>query len=167
MIRVLYFEDPDHENPPFLRVRANRQVGLLERSLFYSDLLVDTPDWSHSNNSCSELTVEFAYFWEETFALTLDRRGILWQYKPRTFAVEWDDEGNFVDSFTPDFYLPLIDLYVELIGPQRHETSAKARKVRLLRQQAPELRIELLSVDSSADYRVYADKISNQMEIRI
>jgi len=161
VIRVLYFEDPDHENPPFLRVSDRRQVGFLDTSLLYSDLSLNDPDWFANGYSPSESAVEFAYFWEEAFALTLDRHGILWQYKPRTFAVEWDDEGNFVDSFTPDFYLPLIDLYVELIGPHHHETSMKARKVRLLRQQLPELRIELLSGDSSAGYAEYAEKISN------
>src|SRR5215471_18612229 len=70
-----------------------------------------------------ELPPDFAYSWEEAFAETLNQHGISWQYKPRTFAVEWDNEGNFVDSFTPDFYLPLIDLYVELIGPNRSEAS--------------------------------------------
>src|SRR4029453_4538242 len=94
----------------------------------------------------TESPVGFADVFEEAFARTLDQHGIFWQYKHRTFAVEWDDEGNFVDSFTPDFYLPLFDLYVKLIVPNHHEAGAKARKVRLLRQQRPGLRIELLSL---------------------
>ena len=44
---------------------------------------------------------EFADDFEHEFARRLDERGIAWQYKPRTFAVEWDEDGNFIDSFTP------------------------------------------------------------------
>jgi hypoxanthine phosphoribosyltransferase len=108
------------------------------------ELSEDQLDWLSDQELRTEVPVDFAYSWEEAFSRTLDQHRILWQYKPRTFAVEWDDEGNFVDSFTPDFYLPLIDLYVELIGPHHHEASAKARKVRLLRQLQPGLRIKLL-----------------------
>jgi len=97
-----------------------------------------------------ESPVEFAYAFEGAFARTLDQHGITWQYKPRTFAVEWDNEGNFVDSLTPDFYLPLIDLYVELIGPDRSEAAVKAKKVRLLRQQKPGLQIEMVRASGSS-----------------
>jgi len=88
---------------------------------------------------------EFVHSWQEEFARVLDEYEIAWQYKPRTFAVEWDEDGNFVDSFTPDFYLPALDVYVELIANGHQGFGAKARKVRLLRQQHPEIRIELLS----------------------
>jgi len=108
------------------------------------DLLEDQIKWHSDQRLNSTAPADFVYTWEEAFARTLDQHGILWQYKHRTFAVEWDDEGNFVDSFTPDFYLPLFDLYVELTVPNHHEAGAKARKVRLLRQQRPGLRIELL-----------------------
>ena len=98
------------------------------------DLLEDQIKWSSDQDFTSEGPVDFVYTWEEVFARTLDQHGILWQYKYRTFAVEWDDEGNFVDSFTPDFYLPLFDLYVELAVPNHHEAGAKARKVVRFRQ---------------------------------
>ena len=75
----------------------------------------------------------------------LDSHQILWKYKHRTFAVEWDEAGNFVDCFTPDFYMPAFDLYVELVATGCDALGAKARKVRLLRQQHPDIRIELLS----------------------
>lgn len=95
--------------------------------------------------------VEFVYDGEEEFALMLDEYEISWQYKPRTFAVEWDEEGNFVDSFTPGFYLPDLDLYVELGAPVERKSVAKAQKVRLLRQQQPRIRIELLSGASAPE----------------
>lgn len=104
------------------------------------------PDWLNTTAEPYERNaVEFAYCCEEEFARMLDQHQIPWRYKPRTFAVEWDEEGNFVDSFTPDFHLPALDLYVELVAPEYHGSAPKARKVRLLRQQYPEIRIELLS----------------------
>ena len=58
---------------------------------------------------------------EGIFARILDFYGILWQYEPRTFALEWDDEGKVSLAFTPDFFLPEQNLYVELtvLRPKR------------------------------------------------
>jgi hypothetical protein len=92
--------------------------------------------------------VEFLNDWEADFARLLDERRITWQYKPRTFAVEWDDEGNFVDSFTPDFYLPDLELFVQLFVRGCRTDGEKGQKVRLLHQIHPEIRIELLGSES-------------------
>ena len=106
---------------------------------------MDQTEWLTTDEEAGvAFPVEFAYSWEEEFARTLDEYEISWQYKPRTFAVEWDEEGNFVDSFTPDFYLPARDVFVELAAPDCSASGAKVRKVRLLRQQYPEVLIELL-----------------------
>ena len=107
--------------------------------------LDDTGWLTTSEESCATSPVEFVFRWEEEFARILDEHEVSWRYKPRTFAVEWDDEGNFVDSFTPDFYLPERDVYVELIAPDQSASAAKARKVRLLTQLHPEINIRLLS----------------------
>ena len=37
-----------------------------------------------------------------------------WEYEPRTFPILWNTEGKVVESFSPDFYLPELDIYVEL-----------------------------------------------------
>lgn len=92
---------------------------------------------------CTARPIEFAHAWEEEFARLLDAREVSWQYKPRTFAVEWDEEGNFVDCFTPDFYLPANGMFIALIAPDRSASNAKTRHVKLLRRQHPEIRIEL------------------------
>lgn len=92
--------------------------------------------------------IEFVDSSDEAFARALDEFGIEWRYKPRTFAVEWDDEGNFVDSFTPDFYLPANDLYIELVSADRARAAADARSVRLLRQNNPSVRIDLMDAAS-------------------
>jgi len=96
----------------------------------------------------SAAPVEFLDPSDEAFARSLDEYGIEWRYKPRTFAVEWDAEGNFVDSFTPDFYLPTNDLYIELASTDRARAAADARSVRLLRQNNPSVRIDLMDAAS-------------------
>lgn len=109
---------------------------------------LDQSEWMATEESAAMAPAEFIYRWEEEFARRLDQFDVSWQYKPRTFAVEWDEDGNFVDSFTPDFYLPQLALYLELIPPDDRNSGAKARKVRLLRQHQPDLRVELLRVAS-------------------
>ena len=51
---------------------------------------------------------------EEMFANLLDFYRIQWQYEPRSFPLQWDKDGNVMEAFTPDFYLPEFDFYVEL-----------------------------------------------------
>lgn len=110
---------------------------------------LERPDWLTTTQEACEIgPVDFTYSWEEEFARMLDEHRIPWQYKHRTFAVEWDEEGNFVDSFTPDFYLPGFDVYVELVATDYGALGGKARKVRLLRQQHPDIRIELVNTSS-------------------
>lgn len=95
------------------------------------------------------LLIEFDYDFEQEFAVKLDQHNIRWQYKPRTFAVEWDEDGNFIDSFTPSFFLPTHDLYIELVARDCRLSKERVRKVRLLRHQRPEVRVEVLPLPSS------------------
>jgi hypothetical protein len=111
----------------------------------------DRVDWLASDEeSLSERPIEFTNAWEEEFAQMLDAHEIQWQYKPRTFAVEWDEQGIFVDSLTPSFYLPSRDTYLEVLAPDRI-CNERARKARLLREQYPGVRIELIPSDCVSD----------------
>src|SRR5450759_5603972 len=56
----------------------------------------------------------FTHHSEQIFANLLDFYRIAWEYEPRNFPVQWDAEGRISESFTPDFYLPEFDLYIEL-----------------------------------------------------
>lgn len=106
---------------------------------------LDTIAWTEIEQEVrTPRPIEFAHACEEDFARMLDAREVLWQYKPRTFAVEWDEEGNFLDCFTPDFFLPSNETYIVLIAPDWSTSTAKTRKVRLLRRHHPEIRIELV-----------------------
>lgn len=85
----------------------------------------------------------FAHPSEEQFAHILSYYRIQWIYEPRTFPVRWDQAGRVVESFTPDFYLPELDLYVELTTLRQSLVTKKNRKLRLLRRLHPEVNVKL------------------------
>lgn len=85
----------------------------------------------------------FAHPSEEEFARLLDFYQIEWIYEPRSFALQW--EGKAAGMFTPDFYLPALDLYVEMTTLKPGLTRGKNRKVRRLRELYPEVNIKLLA----------------------
>ena len=87
--------------------------------------------------------VEFAHPSEQEFARFLDYYRIRWQYEPVSFPIAW--EGSRVaEMFTPDFYLPEHDLYIELTTMKQSLVTPKNRKVRMLRELYPELKVRLL-----------------------
>jgi bifunctional protein TilS/HprT len=88
--------------------------------------------------------VRFAHPSERQFAQLLDFYGIEWQYEPTTFVLEADDGGNPLLAFTPDFYLPAHDLYVEVTTLAQKLVTKKNRKVRLLRERHPDVNVKLL-----------------------
>ena len=40
----------------------------------------------------------------------LDFYAVLWEYEPHTFPILWNLDGDVVESFSPDFYLPDLNL---------------------------------------------------------
>jgi cytidylate kinase len=80
---------------------------------------------------------------EEIFANLLDYYRIAWEYEPRSFPVQWGKDGKVTESFTPDFYLPEIDLYVELTTMKQAHVTRKNRKVKLLRTIYPHINIQV------------------------
>jgi hypoxanthine phosphoribosyltransferase len=87
----------------------------------------------------------FAHASEKEFADLLTFYGIAWQYESTTFPLEWDDQGLVTEAFTPDFYLPEHDLYIELTTKQQRLMTAKHRKIRKLQALHPDIRIRLLT----------------------
>jgi len=85
----------------------------------------------------------FANASEEIFANLLDFYRIAWEYEPRSFPIQYDTDGAVLESFTPDFYLPEFDLYVELTTMKQSLVTRKNRKVRLLRELYPHLNIQV------------------------
>ena len=59
-----------------------------------------------------------------------------------------------LEAFTPDFYLPEQDLYVEVTTMKQSLVTKKNRKVRRLRELYPDVRIRILyrrDIDALAD----------------
>lgn len=87
----------------------------------------------------------FSHPSEKEFARILDFYQIDWEYEPRTFELRWDDNGNLLEAFSPDFYLPDQDLYIELTTMEQRLITKKNRKLRQLRELYPDINIKLLN----------------------
>jgi len=85
----------------------------------------------------------FAHPSEEEFANILDFYRIEWVYEPCSFPLSWEN-NRITEMFTPDFYLPGLDLYVELTTLKQRLVTEKNRKLRHLRELYPEIKITLL-----------------------
>jgi hypoxanthine phosphoribosyltransferase len=105
----------------------------------------------------------FAHPSEAEFASVLDFYCLKWEYEPRTFPLRHDPTGRVIESFTPDFYLPELDLFIELTTLKQSLVTKKNRKLRLLRQLYPEVNIKLLY---NRDYRNLAFKYGLQQALR-
>ena len=87
--------------------------------------------------------VDFAHNSERQFAQLLDFYSITWGYEPRSFVIEWDGLGVPRKAFTPDFYLPEEDLYIEITTMNQKLVTRKNRKVRALARLYPEVRCKI------------------------
>jgi hypothetical protein len=96
-----------------------------------------------SDDGASERPVDFAHESERQFARLLDFYRIEWEYEPHTFDVEWDEDGNVIKRFTPDFYLPDFDLHIEITTLNQKLVTKKNRKVRRLRELYPEVKVKI------------------------
>jgi hypothetical protein len=85
----------------------------------------------------------FAHASEAELARILDYYDVRWEYEPRTFPILWNLDGTVVESFSPDFYLPELDTYVELTTLKQSLVRRKNRKLRRVRELYPDIRIKL------------------------
>ena len=76
-------------------------------------------------------------------AKILDYYRVPWDYEPRTFVLERDEDGRVVEAFTPDFYLPEQDLYIEVTVMKQSLVTRKNRKLRKVRRLYPDVRVKL------------------------
>ncbi len=93
---------------------------------------------------------QFAHSSELEFVRFLDFYQIEWHYEPACFPLERDEQGRVTESFTPDFYLPQFDLYIELTTMKQRLVTRKNRKIRRMWQLYPELNVKILY---GRDYR--------------
>ena len=76
-------------------------------------------------------------------ARILDFYAVRWHYEPHTFPILWNLDGDVVESFAPDFYLPDLDLYLEMTTLRQKLVRKKNRKLRRLRELYPDLNVKL------------------------
>ena len=88
-------------------------------------------------------SIIFAHESEKEFARILDFYRIKWEYEPKTFTLEWDNNKIPKKSFTPDFYLPGLDLYIELTTLNQKLVTKKNGKIKKLRELYPDINIKL------------------------
>lgn len=117
-----------------------RMVNLLEEACAIRGL---SDEFEDLNDLKGEKEISFAHPSEEEFAHILDFYQIKWEYEPRTFPIKWDETGSVVESFTPDFYLRELDLFIELTTMKQSLVTKKNRKVRLLKGLYPDINIKL------------------------
>lgn len=86
---------------------------------------------------------KFAHPVEAAFARILDFYRVRWEYEPTTFPLEWDENGTVLEAFTPDFYLPEENMYLELTTLRPQLTRSKNRKLKRLRELYPQVNIKL------------------------
>src|SRR4030042_4348302 len=153
----LYTEDARHFSPKdkdFLINIANIVAILLERSQLLQVLnteqkketkstrsnLIEAPNLPYSSMKPST----FSHPSEEEFAKLLDFYRIEWLYEPRSFPLSWQD-NKITEMLTPDFYLPELNLYIELTTLKQSLITEKNRKLRQLKKLYPEVNIKLLN----------------------
>lgn len=88
--------------------------------------------------------VAFAHPSERQLAALLDFYGIAWEYEPTQFVLDHHDDGRIRSAFTPDFYLPDFDLYLEITTLQQRLVTRKNRKARDVMARYPGTRVKIL-----------------------
>ena len=73
----------------------------------------------------------------------LDFYGVRWEYEPHIFPILWNLDGDVVESFSPDFFLPDLDLYLEMTTLRQKLVRKKNRKLRRVRELYGDLNIKL------------------------
>ena len=126
--------------PSSMLPEVRRMVNLVEEAIAVRGL---SDEFEDLEDLKKERELAFAHPSEEEFANILKLYHIRWEYEPKTFPIGWDEGGNVTESFTPDFYLPDMDLYIELTTMKQSLVTKKNRKVRLLKKIYPEINIKL------------------------
>lgn len=86
----------------------------------------------------------FAHPSEAEFASLLDFYQIDWVYEPRAFPIQWEN-SKVTEMFTPDFYLPALDLYIEMTTLKSGSIKEKKRKIRRVMELYPDAKVKLLA----------------------
>lgn len=91
----------------------------------------------------ADAPIVFAHPSERELARIFDFYQVPWRYEPDSFVLRAKGD-RVLEMFSPDFYLPELDLYLELTTLRQRLVTKKNRKLRLLRELYPEVNVRLL-----------------------
>ena len=88
--------------------------------------------------------MKFAHYSEKVFSEHLDLFNIKWIYEPTSFPLKWGS-GAIKMMFTPDFYLPELDIYVEITTMNQNLITKKQKKLKLAKKLDPNSKFKLIN----------------------
>ena len=131
-------------NTKTLTPRGAAEIGAQAVRIFLANYKSNNGGNNHISGASREGgRTRFMHPSEEEFAKLLDFYNIVWQYEPRTFPLQWDEDGNVTEAFSPDFYLPEQDLYVELTTQRQKLVWKKNKKARRLKELYPSVNVKI------------------------
>jgi len=141
--------DKDWSDPTLYHLTLNTDSLMVEEaaSMLYHAALNKQIACKTEFDVKKDKKVVFKHPSEEEFARILDMHSIEWEYEPRTFPTKWDTEGNITQAFSPDFYLPRFNTYIELTTMNQKYVSEKKKKVALLKKLYPGTNINIVFKD--------------------
>ena len=86
----------------------------------------------------------FAHKSEADFAELMDLYGIKWIYEPMSFPLKWGSDGSIKMMFTPDFYLPDHDLFLEITTMNQKLVTKKNKKIKLSQKLYSNLKFKII-----------------------
>ncbi len=86
----------------------------------------------------------FAHNAERQLARLFDFYGVRWAYEPHTFVFARGADGHPTSAFSPDFWLPDHDRYIEVTTLNQKLVTRKNRKLRQLRALHPGIDVTLI-----------------------
>lgn len=88
--------------------------------------------------------MNFAHQSEKIFADHLDLFEIEWVYEPISFPLKWGS-GAIKMMFTPDFYIPSLDVYIEITTMNQNLITKKSKKIKKAKKLYPNKQFKLIN----------------------
>lgn len=98
----------------------------------------------------------FRSTWEANFARVLKLMKVDYEFEPKIFWLKRNDGSEI--SYTPDFYLPKTDEYIEVKGYWMDDAK---EKFELFKEQYPEIKIKVID---SNNYKAYENRFKDQIK---
>ena len=129
---------------------SNTAVGFALYETSVADRLRREPQEQKRVSATISPPTYFFSRWEANYARLLNYRGVKWIHQPKTFQLK-------SQKYTPDFYLPEVDTYIEI---KNYLSDYSKNRDRQFREMYPELKLVLiLKEDYLGLQKEYAPKI--------